>query len=155
MRWEEGRAVIEALLDAGRLQQVTGDLSDADSLLQAAATHLTSAEAIAQDDPDGAYSLLYTAARKSLAAVLLAQGLRPTSSGGHVAVQEAIEAQFVSPPPSVAFKAFGRMRSTRHLGEYGQVGAIDVDLVTADLATVRRLREVAAQLVSALPVFTR
>src|SRR3712207_6256518 len=82
-------------------------------------------------DPDGAYTMLYDAARQSLAALLQAQGLRATSRGGHVAVQLAIEAQFPDPPPRTAFRPFGRLRTTRNRVEY------DSTLATAGQKAIR------------------
>lgn len=81
--------------------------------LHTAGRHLDSALLVANTDPDGAYTLLYDAARKSLVAVLQAQGLRATSKGGHYAIQEAITAQFTKPPPRDAFRPFGRLRRSR------------------------------------------
>ena len=43
-----------------------------------------------------AYQLAYDALRKSAASLLEAQGLRATSRGGHVAVQDGVIAQFGS-----------------------------------------------------------
>jgi len=122
--------------------------------LGAAAKHLDSALVVAAADPDGAYSLLYDAARKSLAAVLQAQGLRATSKGGHYAIQEAIAAQFTKPPPRDAFRSFGRLRRTRNQIEYDDISAMTEDDVIADANTVRTMHAMATQLVSVLPVFT-
>ncbi len=44
------------------------------------------------------------------------QGLRATSRGGHIAIQEAAQAQFVSTVR--AFKSFGRIRRARNNFEY-------------------------------------
>ncbi len=92
---------------------------------------------LAEADPDGGYTLLYDAARKSLAAVLQVQGLRATSRGGHYAIQEAITAQFTKPPPRDAFRPFGRLRRTRNQIEYGDISAITADDVRADGSVVR------------------
>jgi hypothetical protein len=97
---------------------------------------------------------LYDAARKSLAAVLHAQGLRATSKGGHYAIQEAISAQFTKPPPRDAFRPFGRLRRTRNQIEYDDITPITADDVEADSPVVRTLHAMAQQLVDVLPVFT-
>ena len=81
-----------------------------------AAQHVTSARAIADADLTGAYQLAYDAVRKSAASLLAAQGLRATSRGGHIAVQDAVIAQFESVVP--AFRAFGRVRRDRNRFEY-------------------------------------
>jgi hypothetical protein len=64
-------------------------------MLDDAARHLSTASAaLSLDDRSGAYQLAYDALRKSAASLLEAQELRVTSRGGHIAVQEAITAQF-------------------------------------------------------------
>jgi hypothetical protein len=68
--WEKGREVIEDLLEEGR------------HLLAKARTHLATATATAEADPEIAYDALYAAARKALTALLVEQGLRPTREGG-------------------------------------------------------------------------
>ena len=85
------------MLAAGDLEQVTPSTENATRLLAEAQRHLSSAALEADADPAGGYDLLYTAARKSMAAVLAVQGLRATSKGGHLAVQEAVAAQLPEP----------------------------------------------------------
>jgi len=71
--------------------------------------HLASARMIASSgDLTCAYQLADDARRKSSAALLSAQGLRATSRGGHVAVQDAVNAQFGE--AVTAFRAFARVR---------------------------------------------
>lgn len=152
--WPTGVETIQALLAEKNLQKVSPSVEAATAALDAAARHLDSALALADDDPEGAYALLYDAARKSLAAVLQAQGLRATSRGGHYAVQEAIAAQFTKPPPRDAFRAFARLRRTRNQIEYDDISPVTADDVRSDVPTVRALHAMAAQLVPLLPVFT-
>jgi hypothetical protein len=97
--------------------------------------------------------MVYDAARKSLAALLHAQGLRATSCGGHVAVQLAIEALFPDPPPRTAFRPFSRLRTTRNRVEYDPVSPVDADDVRADHATATRLHAMTASLLSNLSDF--
>ena len=153
MSWPTGREVIVDLLAKNELEQVLGDLEGAATLLSTAARHIETAVSVASSDPEGAYAVLYDAARKSLNAVLLAQGLRSTSKGGHLATERAIQAQFTKPPPAEAFRAFPRLRVTRNSSEYRSSGAVDTALVVADVVLVRRLHGAAAQLVQAMPVF--
>jgi len=68
------------------------------------------------DDLAGAYQLAYDALRKSAAALLAVQGLRATSRGGHIAIQETVAAQFGSSVQ--AFKSYGRIRRARNNLEY-------------------------------------
>ena len=117
MTWQPGHARIEELLAAGELEQVTPADSVASLLLQDAGRHLaTAAAAVETGDLAGAYQLAYDALRKSAASLLAVQGLRATSRGGHVAVQEAIIAQFGS--TTHVFRAFGRIRRARNSFEY-------------------------------------
>lgn len=127
MSWPTGQEAINDLLATRSLQQVPASREDAQALLDAAARHLRSALTVADSDPDSAYTLLYDAARKSLAAVLQAQGLRATSQGGHYAIQMAITAQFTAPPPRDAFRPFGRLRRTRNQAEYEPVSAVTAE----------------------------
>ena len=117
MTWQPGHDRIEELLAAGELEQVTPADSVASLLLQDAGRHLaTAAAAVETGDLAGAYQLAYDALRKSAASLLAIQGLRATSRGGHVAVQEAIIAQFGS--TTHVFRAFGRIRRARNSFEY-------------------------------------
>ncbi|MGL5927441.1 MAG: hypothetical protein ACRCY8_00760 [Dermatophilaceae bacterium] len=92
-RWATGRDEVDILLADGDLEQVAPSADNAARLLSEAGRHLNSAELVAEGDPAGGYDLLYAAARKAMAAVLAVQGLRATSQGGHIAVQQAVTAQ--------------------------------------------------------------
>jgi hypothetical protein len=141
MTWEPGRERVQELIDAGEVDRVTPDLEIARRMLEDAARHLSTASAAKQaDDLSGAYQLAYDALRKSAASLLEAQGLRATSRGGHLAVQEAVIAQFGT---SVrAFRSFGRIRRARNSFEYpsrGTLGPVgdDVDDAVAVATQVR------------------
>jgi hypothetical protein len=152
--WPTGIETVKELIVAGNLQKVAPSLESAHSFLAQAAGHLASAQSVATTDPTGAYSLLYDAARKSLAAVLQAQGLRATSKGGHYAIQEAVNAQFTKPPPRDAFRPFGRLRRTRNQIEYDDISPITTEDVEADVPLVHSLHAMAKQLIEVIPVFT-
>ena len=115
-RWTTGQAKIEAMLVAGALEQVAPSIEKAERLLAEAERHLRSAEALADSDPSGGYDMLYAAARKSMAAALAVQGLRATSQGGHVAVQDAVAAQLGR--SGAVVRPFGRLRRTRNDADY-------------------------------------
>lgn len=117
MRWEQGRAVIDAVLDKRELERVTPSIEHAAELIAQARRHAASAERIAEEDPAGAFQLLYDAARKALVAILENQGLRPTSRGGHIAVLEAASAQ-LDPPMGMILRPFDRLRRLRNNAEY-------------------------------------
>ena len=63
--------------------------------------------------------LAYDAARKAAVALLAVQGLRSTTKGGHIAVQDAVVAQFGGfAGMKTAFARLGLMRRRRHAAEY-------------------------------------
>ena len=117
MSWETGSERIQELISVGELGQVPPDTRLARRMLADAGRHLATA-AVAQSTGDlpGAYQLAYDALRKSAASLLEAQGLRATSRGGHIAVQDAVIAQFGS---SIrALRSFSRLRRARNSFEY-------------------------------------
>ena len=114
-RWSKGSEVIERLLDARHLERVPADADTVTALIASARRHVTSAATTAADDPEGAFALAYDAARKTATALLAHQGLRPTSAGGHIAVIEAINAQF---PGIGGLKSIDRLRRRRNQAEY-------------------------------------
>ena len=89
--WATGRADVDDLVERGHLEKVAPSTANADRLIGEANRHLRSAELLSEEDPAGAYDLLYAAARKSMAAALAVQGLRATSAGGHVAVERPLQ----------------------------------------------------------------
>jgi hypothetical protein len=120
MSWETGSVRIQELIDSGELGQVSPDEGLARRMLGDAQRHLaTTAAAQSTGDLSGAYQLAYDALRKSAASLLEAQGLRPTSRGGHIAVQDAVIAQFGT---SIrALRSFSRLRRARNSFEYPSV----------------------------------
>jgi hypothetical protein len=117
MSWETGSGRIQELVSAGELGQVPPDAGLARRMLSDARRHLATAVAAeSTGDLPGAYQLAYDALRKSAASLLEAQGLRATSRGGHIAVQDAVIAQFGS---SIrALRSFSRLRRARNSFEY-------------------------------------
>jgi HEPN domain-containing protein len=117
MSWGTGSERIQELINAGELGQVPPDTGLARRMLADAGRHLaTAATAQSTGDLPGAYQLAYDALRKSAASLLEAQGLRATSRGGHIAVQDAVTAQFGS---SIrALRSFSRLRRARNSFEY-------------------------------------
>lgn len=73
---------VEDLIRTGRLERVTPDRSQAMRFLDQAGRHLRSARGLLEEDPAGAFSLLYDGIRKSLTAHLAAHGLRVRSRPG-------------------------------------------------------------------------
>lgn len=131
---------VDALIAAGRIERVPPDAAGAARALRAARRHLTSAEALADDDPDLAYAALYDAIRKACVALLQIRGLRATSRGGHLAVQKATAALFGATGP---LRPFDRVRRRRNEVEYLHQDAHPDD-VRADLPAARAIVDFAA-----------
>lgn len=112
-RWARGEAEVEALIASQELQRLTGDAANGERLLDKAGTTLSTARSAVETDPDSAFVLAYDGARQALTALLAHQGLRPTTRGGHYAVERAIRAQF-----GVGFRQFGSLRRRRNELEY-------------------------------------
>jgi uncharacterized protein (UPF0332 family) len=129
---------IDALLRTSRLEQVSPDMALARRLLDDAARHLATAPSVLEmGDLPGAYQLAYDALRKSAAALLAARGLRATSRGGHVAVQDGVSALFGSAVP--ALRSFSRVRRARNSYEYPSSDTTAPDAAAVDDAiTVAR-----------------
>lgn len=112
-RWKRGESSVEALIASGELQKLTGDAANGERLLVKAATTLATARSAIESDPDSAFVLAYDAARRALTALLAHQGLRPTTKGGHYAVEQAAREQF---GPGV--RQFGALQRRRNELEY-------------------------------------
>ncbi len=115
VRWVRGESEVLALLAAGELQKLTGDAANGERLLEKASVTLSTARSAVESDPDSAFVLAYDAARQALTALLGHQGLRPTTKGGHYAVEQAARAQF-----GPGFRQFGALRRRRNELEYLQ-----------------------------------
>jgi HEPN domain-containing protein len=113
MRWTTGEAEIERLLDQGSIERVQGAQADGESWLERARRSLDAARMLVQAAPDSSITVTYDAARQACVAPLAQQGLRPTTSGGHYAIEEAIRAQF-----GASLRAFGGLRRRRNELEY-------------------------------------
>ena len=147
-RWGTGREDVEAMVAAGDLEQVAPSAENATRLLAEAERHLRSAELVADADPAGGYDLLYAAARKAMAAALAVQGLRATSKGGHIAVQEAVTAQLGRSGSVV--RPFGRLRRTRNDADYPRLDT--PELSAEDIAEdLPKAKEIVAAMQRLLP----
>jgi hypothetical protein len=117
-RWRKGEEQIARLIEQRYLQQVAADTETAAALLASAARHVESATAL-----------------------LAHQGLRPTTTGGHIAVVDAVRAQFPGVP---GLTSLDRLRRRRNQAEYPNPTSYDP--ITADEA--KEAIEVAAGCVS-------
>lgn len=126
-RWTRGEADVEELLAAGELQQLSGAAANGERLVARASLTLETARTALASDPNSAFVLAYDAARQALTALLAHQGLRPTTKGGHYAVERAARAQF-----GQGMRQFGALRRRRNELEYPERPDDDA---TADEAT--------------------
>lgn len=154
LRWEKGRSGIDELIARGRLERVSADRSLADQYMARSRDHLASSKLLTDADPAGSFQLAYDASRKALVAVLINQGLRPTSKGGHLVIEEALRAQ-LTPPKNEVVDGFGWMRVLRNTTEYPsyeQPSASAQDAVEAQIVTLEVIDK-AEQLLGAMPVY--
>ncbi len=143
MTWSPGRHDVTTLLSKGELELVAPDTDLAVRLLADSARHIETARCAAElADLTGAYQLAYDALRKAAAALLAVQGLRATSRGGHIAIQDTVRAQFGG--PGSPFRSFGRIRRNRNSFEYP-----DSDRAGPDRADVDDAIAVARQALAA------
>lgn len=130
---------IEELARAGRISPVEADPETALRQLERARRHLETAQRELELDPDGAYSLLYDAARKAVTAHMLASGWRVRAGrpGGHEAVALYAEATLAKGPHSADVQELDRMRRTRNRVEYGEWGEWGSAALRDDLERAR------------------
>ena len=154
IRWEQGRAEVQLLLDAGRLTPVQPSAGLASEYLETATKRLTAAAAIRDIDPSGGFALAYDAARLALASILINQGLRPRGEGAHAVLLDVVIAQ-LEPPRQTAFREFSWMRRLRNDSQYP-----DADRPTASsddldqaLPAARAIVERSATLIGHMPPF--
>jgi hypothetical protein len=149
-QWAQGAGKIRELLDLGDLQKIQGADANGQSLLDKADRTLLSAALLCDEDPDSSYTLAYDAARFACTALLAQQGLRPTSKGGHYAVEQAIRAQFQG-----HFRGFGALRRRRNELEYpsAQEAGTTAAEATEAHAEARSIVEAASKLLSHLSFF--
>jgi uncharacterized protein (UPF0332 family) len=154
MTWEKGRETIQELINSGELEIVQASTEQAEVMLDDARRHLVSAKAIAEPDPLGAYVLTYDAARKSIASILEAQGLRATSKGGHVVLFDAAMAQF-HPTLGHLIRPFNRMRARRNQVEYASSSNPEVtsEEVLTDIVKADELVDLAAKVLPQMDTF--
>ena len=105
---------------------------------------------MASNDPENACVLAYDAARSACTGLLAQQGLRPTTTGGHVAVERAVRAQFGTP-----FSPYGMLRRRRNELEYPDHPdeAVDVDEAKTAIATADAIIDAAERLLPHLEFF--
>ena len=128
-RWQKGEAEVEAAIERGDLQVLSKTAADGSRLLERAKITLRTARSVTEEDPVSGYVLAYNSARQALTALLVQQGLRPTSKGGHYIVERVAIAQF-----GAGFRIYGTMRRRRNELEYPSI--------TEDETSISEAREV-------------
>ncbi|MGH3490749.1 MAG: HEPN domain-containing protein [Actinopolymorphaceae bacterium] len=150
-RWHAGEADIERFVAEAGLQDVSGAQADGTGWLTRARRTVQTAASLVDTDPESAYILAYDAARYGCTALLAQQGLRPTTTGGHLVVERAARAQFGDP-----FKAYGMLRRRRNELEYPSHPGDSADEQEAEEAVVaaRGIIDAAERLLPHLGFFT-
>ena len=151
-RWAKGEQTVEFLVDRNRLENFEAeDLAVlAEALIGRAArrAETTAAAALAGGDVDGAYVAAYDAYRMAAEVLLARQALRAGGDGSHMAVEDAVSAQFAADIPAFAKPTFERFRRTRHSAQYFDPSAAPIttsdaswaiEKATAALSGVRAL----------------
>lgn len=127
------------LIATGRVEQVEPDPEVARLLVEESQKHLDSADRIAPDDPNGSYQLLYDAARKAIAAHMLARGLRIANRpGAHETAGRYARASIGDGEMEASVRQFDRMRRTRNRSEY-ELTFLAAREIAKDLAHARRI----------------
>ena len=149
-RWPQGSSTIENLLSTRSMERISGSAAHGEPWLEQASRRLTTASHILTDDPESAFVLAYDAARFAGVALLAHQGLRPTQAGGHVAVCDAVRAQFGGP-----FAQLTTLRRRRNELEYPAYPGehVEADEVTKAIDIARTLINAAEQLFEHLGLF--
>jgi len=138
-RWARGEQTVQFLVDRGRLESFeAGDLTAlTEALITRAVRRVetTAAAALAGGDVDGAYVAAYDAYRMAAEALLARQVLRATGGdGSHMAVEDAVSAQFARDIPAFAKPTFERFRRTRHSAQYFDPSAAPITTSDASWA---------------------
>ncbi len=122
-RWARGEQTVQYHVGQNRLESFEAeDLAALAEALVARAVlrvETTATAALAGGDVDGAYVAAYDAYRMTAEALLARQALRAAGGGGsHVAVEDAVSAQFRAEIPVFAKPTFERFRRARHSAQY-------------------------------------
>lgn len=138
-RWASGERTVRFLIGRGRLEAFeASDLAaSAAAQVERATRRLeaTARAALENGDLDGAYAAAYDSYRMAAEALLARQGLRATGGdGSHMAVEDAMSAQFAAEIPAFAKPAFERFRRTRHTAQYFDPSAAPISKADAEWA---------------------
>ncbi|MEP6561175.1 MAG: hypothetical protein ABJD68_08900 [Nakamurella sp.] len=151
-RWKRGEATVAKLLTDRHLQRIAGEMTDGQAWLDKAGRTLSTADRIVDSDPESALVLAYDAGRQVGTGLLAQQGLRPTTTGGHVAVTRAVIDQFDG-----RFTGLDTLRRRRNELQYPSYPGdlVESQEAAAAIATVRSLLADASKLLPAIGFFTQ
>lgn len=130
---------LQKILNDGKVERVAADESLARAEIENARTHLESAVVLIDSDPVMAYTALYDASRKAVAAHMRARGFRVIGKKGyHAKTMEYAEAALDSHGINEHIERLDEMRGIRNDTEYrGRVvGRAEIE---ADLETARKI----------------
>lgn len=130
------------------IEEIEIDIDQVRRMIAQAENHLRSAKNSLKDDKEGAYVLLYDAARKGLMAMLYLQGIRPTSFGGHSIILEVLIPQCCAHEIAL-IRPFNRLRKIRNSVEYPRnaLSDLDEDSLQEDLKKAERIVEWAKSMI--------
>lgn len=122
------------------IEEIEIDIDQVRRMIAQAENHLRSAKNSLKEDKEGAYVLLYDAARKGLMAILYLQGIRPTSFGGHSIILDMLIPQ-CSTAEAALIRPFNRLRKIRNSVEYPRnpLSELDEDSLQEDLKKAERI----------------
>lgn len=138
-RWLRGEKTVDFLIGRSRLESFEAAdlavLAEAQIARAARRADATASAALRMGDVDGAYAAAYDAYRMAAEALLARQGLRATGGeGSHMAVEDAVSAQFAADIPAFAKPTFERLRRTRHTAQYFDPSAAPITEADASWA---------------------
>jgi len=123
---EESIRLRNKYLSKKLIDEIKTDINQVHRLIAQAENHLRSAKNSMKDDKEGAYILLYDAARKGLISILYLQGIRPTSYGGHSIILDVLTPQCTQSDLAIV-RPFNRLRKVRNSVEYPKTDSFEID----------------------------
>ena len=153
----DGRTTIEYLLGRGRLERIDGKTAgDSAAMIIGRAERrlLTADGGLKAGDVEGAFAAAYDAYRMAAEALLIRQALRATGAeGSHMAVEDAISAQYARRVPGFVKPTFERFRRTRHAAQYFDPSSAEISAEDSAwaLSTARTVVETVRDLLAADP----
>ncbi len=138
-RWASGEQTVQFLADRNRLESFEAEDLDglAEALIGRAVLRVetTATAALAGSDVDGAFVAAYDGYRMAAEALLARQALRATGGDGlHMAVEDAVSAQFGARIPAFVKPTFDRFRRARHAAQYFDPSAAPLTASDAEWA---------------------